>query len=96
MFANRLLNLFVVISLVAVAALLVREASATAAVVSNVDSGTRSYIGWAKAVELESNQQLTHTSAGRGLWNVAGILLENKVDSATRSYVSWAKDMQCR
>ena len=37
MLSNRLLNLFVVISLVAVAALLVREASATAAVVPNMD-----------------------------------------------------------
>jgi hypothetical protein len=55
MSTNRLLNLFIAMALVLVAALLVREVNATTASVSSVDSATRSYAAWAKAAESESS-----------------------------------------
>lgn len=50
---NRLYVLLIVAVLIGVSLLTVREAMATTSVVSSVDSATRSYIGWAKAVEAE-------------------------------------------
>jgi hypothetical protein len=52
---NRLFTLVIVIALIAIVALTVREAVATSSVVSEMDSATRSYIGWAEAVESERN-----------------------------------------
>jgi hypothetical protein len=93
MSTNRLFNLVVVSALLAVAGLLVREAHATAVVISDMNSATRSYIAWGKAVEAERNAVPGKTcsySDPNNAIETAG----NTIDSATRSYIAWGKAVE--
>ena len=110
--ANSLFAMLIVAALLAVTALTVREALATTAVVSNIDSATRSYTDWAKAEDAEGNTVDSATrsyaawaksaESGNPLVAITGgdacqtDVLQLNVDSATRSYVAWAKSIQCR
>jgi hypothetical protein len=69
MLAHRYFTLLVITALMAVALLVVREAFATAAVTSDVDSATRSYTSWAEAAESERTDSATHSyTAWAPLW----------------------------
>ena len=92
MYTNRFISLLVAISLLAVTVLVVRKANATASLVSNVDSATRSYSAWAKAAEAEAS---TVDSATRSYiaWGQA-MQVPNTIDSGTRSYIAWGEALQ--
>jgi hypothetical protein len=100
MYTKRFIRLLIVISLLAVAVLVVREAKATDSYVATVDSATHSYTAWAKAVEAEAS---TVDSATRsyiaqakavdcGVDATYGLDL----DSATRSYIAWGSALQAK
>ena len=103
--ANSLFVTLIVAALLAVTALTVREALATTAVVSNVDSATRSYTSWAKAAESESNNTVDSATRSYSSWAKAmedgssealvPVTGSNAVNSATRSYTSWARSVGC-
>jgi hypothetical protein len=100
MYTNRFISLLVAISLLAVTVLVVRKANATASLVSNVDSATRSYTAWAKAAEAEAS---TVDSATRSYIAQAKAVTCRvdatyglDLDSATRSYIAWAKSLECQ
>ena len=61
MYTNRFINLLVAISLLAVAVLAVREANASASLVGDVDSATRSYTAWANAAEASTVDSATRS-----------------------------------
>jgi len=101
MFTNRFSYLLVALALVAIVALTAQEAIATRAIAAEqMDSATRSYTGWAKAVEAE-RAAFAMDSATRSYTAMAkaaecGISIKSfDVDSATRSYISWAKALEC-
>jgi len=98
MYTNRFISLLVAISLLAVTVLVVQKANATASLAANVDSATRSYTAWAKAVEAEAS---TVDSATRSYLAQAKALTCGMdaaygldLDSAARSYIAWAKTLQ--
>lgn len=93
MSTNRLFSLFVAAALLLVAVLVVRDASATSTVVSELDSATLSYSSWARAAEAESMDSATRSYTA---WVREIVCGENptyamNLDSATRSYIAWAK-----
>jgi hypothetical protein len=100
MYTNRFINLLVAISLLAVVVLVVRNANATASLVANVDSATRSYTAWAEAAGAEAStvdsatrSYIAHAKAVTcGVDATYGLDL----DSATRSYIAWAKSLECQ
>jgi hypothetical protein len=110
--ANSLFAILIVAALLAVTTLTVREALATTAVVSNIDSATRSYTDWAKAEDAEGNTVDSATrsytawaksaESGNSFVPVTGSdacqtgAIQPNVDSATRSYFAWAKSIECR
>src|SRR5215207_7349174 len=95
MITNRFISLLVAISLFAVAGLVVREANATASLVPNVDSATRSYTAWAKAAEAEAStlDSATRSYIAQAKAVTCGVdaTYSLDLDSATRSYIAWAK-----
>jgi len=100
MFTNRFISLLVAISLLAVVVLVVREANATAPLVSNVDSATRSYTAWAKAVEVEASTvdlaTRSYTAQAKAVACGVDATYGLDLDSATRSYIAWAKSLECK
>jgi predicted lipid-binding transport protein (Tim44 family) len=111
MSTNRFLTLLLVMALMVVIALTARQSIAKDAAVSDVDSATRSYMGWAEAVEAQSAKSASIPVAGSSFvidsatqsyvaWAKAvecgaNLAYDHTIDSATRSYVGWAKSMQC-
>ena len=95
MSTNRLFNLVVVIALLAVAGLLVQEAHATAVVVSDMNSATRSYIAWGKAVEAERNAVPWKTCSYSDPDNAIEPA-DTTIDSATRSYIAWGRAIEAK
>jgi hypothetical protein len=101
MYTKRFIRLLIVISLLAVAVLVVREAKATDSYVATVDSATHSYTAWAKAVEAEAS---TVDSATRSYiaqakavdCGVDAATYGLDLDSATRSYIAWGSALQAK
>ena len=100
MFTNRFISLLVAISLLAVTVVVVRKANATASLVSNVDSATRSYTAWAKAVEAEASTvdsaTRSYTAQAKAIACAVYPTYDLDLDSATRSYIAWAKSLEAR
>jgi hypothetical protein len=109
---KRLVITMILTSLAVIAALTVREALATSAVASNMDSATRSYRAWAQAIESKAKDADSATRSytawakfvemENALISVTGnTLCQNyaapaNVNSATRSYIAWAYSVECR
>jgi hypothetical protein len=100
MYTNRFISLLIAISLLAVVVSVVREANATASLVSNVDSATRSYTAWAKAAEVEAStvDSATRSYIAQAKAVTCGVDATDglDLDSATRSYIAWAKSLEAR
>ena len=100
MFTNRFISLLIAISLLAVVVLVAREANATASLVVNVDSATRSYTAWAKAAEAEAStvDSATRSYIAQAKAVTCGVdaTYGLNLDSATRSYIAWAKWLETR
>ena len=100
MYTNRFIIVLVAISLLAVTVLVVRKANATASLVSNVDSATRSYTAWAKAVEAEASTldsaTRSYTAQAKAIACSVDATYGLDLDSATRSYIAWAKSLECQ
>ena len=88
MSTSRLFNLVVVSALLAVAGLLVQESHATAVIVSDFNSATRSYVAWGKAVEAGRNAVPWKTCSYSDP--------DNAIDSATRSYIAWGRTIEAK
>ena len=97
MYTNRFIRLLIAISVLAVVVLVVREASATASLVGNVDSANRSYTAWAKAAEAEAStvDSATRSYIAQAKAVACGVdaTYGLNLDSATRSYIAWAKSL---
>ena len=109
---NRLFTLLMVVALLAIVALTAREAIATTAVVSEMDSATHSYISWGPALKAANKEGFMVPVIHDGVavdsvtqpsiyWAEAcGVDLSyannKELDSATRSYISWGMAIQCR
>ena len=93
MYTNRFISLLVAISLLAVTVLVVRAANATASLVPNVDSATRSYTAWAKAAGVEAStvDSATRSYIAQAKAVACGVdaTYGFDLDSATRSYIAW-------
>ncbi len=100
MYTNRFFSLLVAISLLAVTVLVVRNANATASLVANVDSATRSYTAWAKAAEAEAStvDSATRSYIAQAKAVTCGVdaTYGLDLDSATRAYIAWAKSLETR
>ena len=100
MYTNRFISLFIVISLLAVVGLVVQKANATTSLVANVDSATRSYTAWAKAVEAEAStvDSATRSYIAQAKAAACGVNTTYRLnlDSATRSYIAWGFAMQAK
>ena len=98
MFTNRFISLVVAISLLAVAVLVVQKANASAPLVTNVDSATRSYTAWAKAAEAEAStvDSATRSYIAQAKAVTCGVDAAYGLDSAIRSYIAWAKSLETR
>ena len=96
MYIKRFISLLVAISLLAVTVLVVQKANATASLVSNVDSATRSYTAWAKAAEAEAStlDSATRSYIAQAKAATCGVDTISGLDSATRSYIAWAKSLE--
>jgi hypothetical protein len=96
MYTNRFISLLVAISLLAVAVLVVQKANASAPLVTNVDSATRSYTAWAKAAEAEAStvDSATRSYIAQAKAVTCGVDAAYGLDSATRSYIAWAKSLE--
>jgi len=111
MSSNRFVTLLTIMALVVVVAFTVQASFATSSAVSNVDSATRSYMGWARAVDAGQVKDAIIPITGTGVaidsaaqsyigWAKmvecgANPAYELTVDSATRSYIEWARSVQC-
>jgi hypothetical protein len=111
MFKNRFLALIIVVPLFVAAVLLVHEVKAAEsqndtpvkamecesnlALDAGLDSATRSYIAWAKAVEAESSLVDSATQSYIA-WAKAIEEERYTIDSATRSYIAWAKAVEAQ
>ena len=100
MYTNRFISLLVAVSLLAVAGLVVREANATASLVANVDSATRSYTAWAQAAEAEAStvDSATRSYIAQAKAVTCGVdaTYGPDLDSATRSYIAWGSALQAK
>jgi hypothetical protein len=100
MVTNRFIRLLIVISLVAVAVLVVREASATSSLAAKVDSATRSYTAWAKAAEAEASTldsaTLSYIAQAKAVACGENATYGLDLDSATRSYIAWGFALQAK
>jgi hypothetical protein len=102
MSTNRLFVVVIAIALAALAALTFREGLASRAVASStdqasMDSATRSYTGWAQAVELTRIDSATRSYAGwaKVLTCDGPLNVDQGIDSATRSYIGMARAAEC-
>ena len=95
MSTSRVFNLVVVSALLAVAGLLVQESHATAVVVSDFNSATRSYVAWGKAVEAGRNAVPWKTCPYSDPDNAIEPA-SNTIDSATRSYIAWGRAIEAK
>ena len=97
---NRFIRLLVAIFLLAVTVLVVRNANATASLVANVDSATRSYSAWAKAAEAEAGtmDSATRSYIAQAKAVACGVdaTYGPNLDSATRSYIAWGSALQAK
>ena len=100
MYTNRFISLLVAISLLAVTVLVVQKANATTSLVANVDSATRSYTAWAKAVEAEAStvDSATRSYIAQAKAAACGVdtTYRLNLDSATRSYIAWGFAIQAK
>jgi hypothetical protein len=100
MYTNRFISLLIAISLLAVVVLVLQEANASASLVANVDSATRSYTAWAKAAEAEAStvDSATRSYIAQAKAVTCGVdaTYGPDLDSATRSYIAWAKSLEAR
>jgi len=100
MHTNRFISLLIAFSLLAVVVLAVQKANATASLVANVDSATRSYTAWAKAAEAEAStmDSATRSYIAQAKAVTCGVdaTYGLDLDSATRSYIAWAKSLETR
>jgi len=100
MYTNRFISLLIAISLVAVVVLVVWKANATASVVANLDSATRSYTAWAKAAEAETStvDSATRSYIAQAKAVACGVdaTYGPNLDSATRSYIAWGLALQAK
>ena len=100
MYTNRFISLFIAISLFALVVLAARNTEATPALVTNVDSATRSYTAWAKAVEAEAGtvDSATRSYIAQAKAAACGVNTTYRLnlDSATRSYIAWGFAMQAK
>ena len=98
MYTNRFISLLVAISLLAVTVLVVQKANATASLVANVDSATRSYIAWAKAAEASTVDSATRSYIAQAKAVTCGVdaTYGLNLDSATRSYIAWGFALQAK
>ena len=100
MYTNRFISLLVAISLLAVTVLVVQKANATASLVSNVDSATRSYTAWAKAAEAEDSMvdsaTRSYIAQAKAVACGGDATYGLDLDSTTRSYIAWAKSAECQ
>lgn len=100
MYTNRFIRLLMAIFLLAVAVLVVREAKATASLVANVDSATRSYTAWAQAAEAEAStvNSATRSYIAQAKAVACGVdaTYGLNLDSATRSYIAWGLALQAK
>jgi len=100
MYTNRFISLLIAISLVAVVVLVVGKANATASVVANLDSATRSYTAWAKAAEAETStvDSATRSYIAQAKAVACGVdaTYGPNLDSATRSYIAWGLALQAK
>ena len=96
MYTNRFISLLVAISLLAVAVLVVQKANASAPLITNVDSATRSYTAWAKAAEAEAStvDSATRSYIAQAKAVTCSVDAGYGLDSATRSYIAWAKSLE--
>lgn len=96
MYTNRFISLLIAVSLFTVVVLVVRNANATASLVANVDSATRSYTAWAKAAEAEAStvDSATRSYIAQAKAVTCGVDATYGLDSATRSYIAWAKSLE--
>jgi hypothetical protein len=96
MYINRFISLLVAISLLAVTVLVVQKANATASLVANVDSATRSYIAWAKAAEVSTVDSATRSYIAQAKAVTCGVdaTYGPDLDAATRSYIAWARSLE--
>lgn len=100
MYTNRFIRLLIAISVLAVVVLVVRKANATAPLVANVDSATRSYTAWAKAAEAEAStvDSATRSYIAQAKAVACGVdaTYGLNLDSATRSYIAWGVALQAK
>ena len=100
MYTNRFISLLIAISLVAVVVLVAGKANATASVVANLDSATRSYTAWAKAAEAETStvDSATRSYIAQAKAVACGVdaTYGPNLDSATRSYIAWGLALQAK
>ena len=98
MYTNRFISLLVAISLLAVTVLVVRNANATASLVANVDSATRSYTAWAKAAEASTVDSATRSYIAQAKAVACGVdaTYGLNLDSAARSYIAWGLALQAK
>jgi hypothetical protein len=100
MYTNRFISLLVAISLLAVVVLVVREANATASLVANLDSATRSYTAWAEAAEAGAStvDSATRSYLAQAKAMACGVDASYglDLDSATRSYIAWGSALQAK
>jgi len=100
MYTNRSISLLIAISLLAVVVLVVRGANATASLVANVDSATRSYTAWAKVAEAEAStvDSATRSYIAQAKAVACGVdaTYGLNLDSAIRSYIAWGLAFQAK
>jgi len=101
MSTNRLFTLLTTLALVVVVAITIRETVAANTTVQDVDSATRSYMNWAKAMEAEDSNAVIDSAAQSYIGQAKSVecganpVYELAGNSATRSYIGWAKSTQC-
>jgi hypothetical protein len=103
MYTNRFISLLIALSLLAVTVLVVREANATASLVGDVDSATRSYsayAAWAKAKAAEAEASMVDSATRSYIAQAKAVTCGVDatygldLDSATRSYIARAKSLE--
>jgi hypothetical protein len=94
MFTNRLFNMIVAISLLAVTVLVVREANATAS------PAIRSYTAWAKVTEAEASTvdsaALSYIAQAKVAACGVDAIYGANFDSAIQSYIAWGLALQAK
>jgi beta-lactamase class D len=94
---------FIVLTVAVLLVVIALTAQLTLAAGTNaneVDSATRSYMAWAKAVEVNSalldSATRSYTAWAKAVGCGADLGSDRTIDSATRSYIAWAKSVQCK